>query len=143
MNKINTIKHGIIGWATTFVAILGAITVGLTAFGEVDFVLGVFVGVVCLILAQIGVLCFGLYSINHNRFRRSGEFAEFMKFTVGGIGVVAGVIGTFLALSCHWWGGEWLPIVALSLIATAPVAFVIGGLGNINDLVRNWYSRRV
>ena len=143
-NKNNTIVRAIIMWCAIFSCIYGVAFAVAALCGEVPLCVGYVSAITGIFLAFAGRELFCMLSIGRGRdeFWIADSYAEFLQIIVGGLGVIMGIIGVGLFLSCLWWGGKWLPIVSLSLMATGPAAFVAGLIVNIREKFRSWkYSK--
>lgn len=142
-NKNNTIVRALIMWCAMFSCICGVAFAIAALCGEVPLHVGYVVSLTGIFLAFAGRELFWMLGIvrGSDEFCIADSYAKFLQMIVGGFGICAGVVGAGLFLSCVWWGGRWLPIVSLSLMATGPAAFVAGLIVNIKDKLRSWRER--
>ena len=139
-NKNNTIVRAFVMWGTIFSGVCGGAFVVAALCGEVRLTVGYLAAITGIFLASAGRELFWLLGQGRGRdeFWIADSFAEFLQVIVGGVSIVMGVVGAGLFLSCIWWGGPWLPIVSLCMMATGPVAFAAGLIVNIKDKFHDW-----
>lgn len=139
-NKNNTIVRAIIMWCAIFSCIYGVAFAVAALCGEVPLLVGYVAGITGIFLAFAGRELFWMLGIGRGRdeFWIASSYAEFLQMIVGGLGIVMGVVGVCLFLSCMWWGGAWLPIVSLSMMATGPAALLLSFIVKIKEKFRSW-----
>lgn len=142
-NKNNTIVRAIIMWCSIFSCICGVAFAVAALCGEVPLLVGYWVAITGIFLACAGRELFWLLADRRGRdeFWIANSYAEFLQLIVGGLSFFLGVVGAGLFLSCMWWGGAWLPIVSLSMMATGPAALLLSFIVKIKEKFRSWKER--